>query len=435
MSSSPAPSYRALLDVPGLRRLVASALFSRTAAQMASLQLVLFVLARFHSPQLAGLTITASIVPGLLLSPVAGAVLDRGARVPLIVLDYIVGGSALLLIVVLGEAGGLAPWSLVLIAALQSLTAPLSNSGTRSLFPTIVPRALWDRANAVDSGGYVAASVIGPGLGGAVIAVVGTTWALAAPALLSFAAAALVVGMKVTVPPSVLPTAGILRDAREGLLYVVRHRGLRALAVTVSVFNIAGGMLIVATPVLVLTRLHSSSAEVGALFAVMGGTGIVAGMVTGRFDSEGRERAMLAAGCLATALAMVVLVFANSLALAAVGMAIAGVANGPLDIALFSLRQRVTDPAWFGRAFAVSMSLNFTGIPVGSAVAGPIVARSVGAGFVMGAVFAGVAALLPLVMLPAGGRRAAVTVATDVTPAVKVSQDRITNPTPVPPPR
>ena len=407
MSSSPAPSYRALLDVPGLRRLVLSALFSRTAAQMASLQLVLFVLARFHSPQLAGLTVTASIVPGLLLSPLAGAVLDRGARVPLIVLDYVVAGVALLLIVVLAEAGALASWSLMLIAAAQSVTMPLSNSGTRSLFPTIVPRPLWDRANAVDSGGYVTAAVIGPGLAGAVIAVVGTTWALAAPALLSFVAASLVVGMKVTVPPSGLPTAGILRDARDGLLYVVRHRALRTLAVTVSVFNIAGGTLIVATPVLVLTRLHSTSVEVGALFAVMGGTGIVAGLVTGRFDSEGRERAWLAAGCVATALAMVVLIFADSLAMAALGMAIAGLANGPLDIALFSLRQRVTDPAWFGRAFAVSMSLNFVGIPLGSAVAGPIVARSVGAAFVMGAVFAGTAAMLPLLMLPASGRPAA----------------------------
>ena len=35
--------------------------------------------------------------------------------------------------------------------------------------------------------------------------------------------------------------------------------------------------------------------------------------------------------------------------------------NGPFDISLFTLRQRRTDPAWFGRAFAVSMSLNFVG--------------------------------------------------------------------------
>jgi hypothetical protein len=48
-------------------------------------------------------------------------------------------------------------------------------------------------------------------------------------------------------------------------------------------------------------------------------------------------------------------------------MAIAGLANGPLDIALFTLRQRRTDPAWMGRAFTISMNLNFSGFPIGAA--------------------------------------------------------------------
>lgn len=398
MSSSPAPSYRALLAVPGLARLVSSALLSRTAAQMSSLQLVLFVLARFHSPQLSGITVMMAIVPGLMLSPLAGAILDRRARVPLIILDYGVAGAALLLIALLAEGGVLQPWSLVLIAAAQSLTQPLSNSGTRSLFPIIVPRPMWDRANAVDSGGYVVATIIGPGLGGAIVAVVGATWALAVPAGLSFAAGALLVGMRL--PSTAAEAPGrMLRDAWEGLLYVVRNPALRALAVAVSVFNVGNGAVTVALPVMVLTRLHGGSVQVGILFAVMGVSGIAAGLLTGRFNSEGRERAMLIAGCVPTAVAMLMLVVAHSMALAVAAMAIAGMANGPLDIALFSLRQRATDPAWFGRAFAVSMSLNFVGVPVGSAVAGPVVAHSVGGAFLMAAVFAALASLAPLLML------------------------------------
>ena len=405
--SSPSPlSYRALIAVAGFPRLLGSTLLSRTAAQMSSLMLVLFVLDRFHSPQLSGVTVLASIAPGLLMSPIAGAVLDRGARVPLIMLDYCIAGIALALIALLGIAGVLAPWSLVLIAAAQSVTMPLSNSGTRSLYPLIVPRALWDRANAVDSGGYVVAMVVGPGLGGAIVALIGVTWALMVPAALSILAAALTYGMPV--PATTTASTGrILRDARDGLLYVVRQRELRGLAVTVSVFNLAGGALTVGLPVLVLSRLHQTSVEVGTLFAVMGATGIAAGLIAGRFNSEGRERAMLVWGCLVTALAMIVLSLADSLALAALAMALVGLANGPLDIALFSLRQRVTDPAWLGRAFAVSMSLNFSGIPVGSVITGPVVAHSIGGAFAMAAVFAALAAAAPLLMLPAGARREA----------------------------
>src|SRR5438067_886809 len=50
-----------------------------------------------------------------------------------------------------------------------------------------------------------------------------------------------------------------------------------------------------------------------------------------------------------------------------------GTTSGPADIALFSMRQRRTDPAWYGRAFAISMSLNFAGTPLGSAISGPLI--------------------------------------------------------------
>jgi predicted MFS family arabinose efflux permease len=404
MSSSSAPSYRALLAVPGFPRLVGSMLLSRTAGQMSILLLVLFALDRFHSPQLSGITVLVGIVPGLLVSPLAGAVLDRGARVPLIVLDYCVGATSLALIALLGVGGLIAPWSLVLIAGLGSVTMPLSNSGTRSLFPAIVPRAMWDRANAVDSGGYVAAVVVGPGLAGTLVALVGTTWALLVPAALSLAAAAMVLGMSVPAPAR-MSSETILRSARAGLAYVLRNPGLRALAVTIAVFNLANGGLTVALPVLVLTRLHDTSVQVGLLFAVMGVAGIASGLVAGRFDSEGRERPMLSGGALVTAVALVALALAHSLVVAAFAMALIGLTNGPMDVALFSMRQRVTHPAWFGRAFAVSMSLNYIGFPIGSALTGPVVARSVSGAFVMATGFVLLAALASLLMLPSQRRR------------------------------
>jgi len=44
---------------------------------MLTVAFVLFVLARYQSPQLAGAATFLLIFPGLLLSPIAGALLDR----------------------------------------------------------------------------------------------------------------------------------------------------------------------------------------------------------------------------------------------------------------------------------------------------------------------------------------------------------------------
>ena len=55
-------------------------------------------------------------------------------------------------------------------------------------------------------------------------------------------------------------------------------------------------------------------------------------------------------------------------------MLLRGSIEGLFDVPMFTLRQRRTDPAWLGRAFSVSMSLNFIGYPIGSAIGGALAA-------------------------------------------------------------
>ena len=66
-------SYRALLRVPTLGRVLVSMQIARVAQSMVGVAIVLFTLDRFGSPAFAGLVTFASIFPGLLIAPVAGA--------------------------------------------------------------------------------------------------------------------------------------------------------------------------------------------------------------------------------------------------------------------------------------------------------------------------------------------------------------------------
>jgi hypothetical protein len=94
-------------------------------------------------------------------------------------------------------------------------------------------------------------------------------------------------------------------------------------------------------------------------------------------------------------------------------MAAGGLCNGPLDIALFTLRQRRTDQAWMGRAFTVSMNLNFSGFPIGAALAGAMLAIwpvEIAIAFGVGA--NGLGALLGYVLIPRGDDDAAPTATT-----------------------
>src|SRR5258708_23193885 len=150
----------------------------------------------------------------------------------------------------------------------------------------------------------------------------------------------------------------IVREAWRGLQYVVRNATLRGLALTLSTFNLAWGVLFIAIPVLVLGRLHQGPAAVGFLWGAMGLAGLVSALVTGRIDSRGRERQLMAGAILVGAVGIALLPFAAALPLAVAAIVIVGAANGPFDVSLFTLRQRRHDPAWFGQAFAISRSVH-----------------------------------------------------------------------------
>src|SRR3954466_11956855 len=154
-------SYRALLTVRGLPRIVVSMQLSRIAQSMVGVALVLFTLAEYHSPALTGLVTFASVFPGIVVAPIAGALLDRHGRTRLVMLDYAVALVALVLIGGLGLAHALSVPLLLGIALVSSLTTVLSATGLRSLFPLIVPERLWERVNAIDSNGYLVATILG----------------------------------------------------------------------------------------------------------------------------------------------------------------------------------------------------------------------------------------------------------------------------------
>ncbi|MBJ7594350.1 MAG: hypothetical protein JF886_05700 [Candidatus Dormibacteraeota bacterium] len=79
-----------------------------------------------------------------------------------------------------------------------------------------MPRPLWERANAVDSGGYVVASIAGPAVAGLLVGLAGVQVALLATAALYLAGAAVLLAMR---EPELecATTTSLGRDALAGL--------------------------------------------------------------------------------------------------------------------------------------------------------------------------------------------------------------------------
>ena len=385
--------------MPSLGRVLLGMQISRISQSMVSIVMILFALQRYDSAPLAGIVAFASIAPGMIVSPIAGALLDRHGRVRLIILDYIVAATSLTLTAALSSAGDLPAWLLVGIAMVASLTGPLSSSGLRSLFPLMVPEPLWERVNAVDSNGWVLATVVGAPFGAVFAQVLGFEVALGIIAA-GYVVSAVVMFGAPDPRTDVASTGNLVRDAWLGLVYTWNNRTLRALAISLSTMNLTGGVIQIVVPLIILKRLGMDQDTVGYMFGLSGAFGVVSAFACGRLKTEGRERPLIIVPGIVFIGTTAILLWPAGLLPIVLCMAISGLANGPLDIAMFTLRQRRTDPAWMGRAFTVSMNLNFSGFPIGAALAGILVTSSIEAALVFGLAANVAAAVLAYLLIP-----------------------------------
>ncbi|WP_244563611.1 MFS transporter [Ensifer aridi] len=361
---------------------------------MFTLTLVMFVLARFSSPALVGWFTFAAIVPGLVVSPAAGVLLDRVGPTTAIRVDMTVSAVVVAGVSIAGWVGWSSPPVLFILVMLFSLTGPLGAAGTRTLLPRLVPPQALDRANALDTGIYAIVDVVGPAMAGAVVAWIGPEAAMVMVAA-ACAGAAICLPHVQCLPGSAAAHTSFLRQTIEGIQIVARQPTLRGLAVSYSFYQITWGVLYVVIPVLVSQHYATAagSSVVGVLWAAVGIAGSVGALLAGHFRTTGRERHVMAAGMVVTAFAAWPIATEFGFGGLVIGLMLAGVTSGPIDVALLTLRQRRTDPQQLSRVMSISMSLNSAGFPLGSAIAGLVITNSSPATFVLAGIASVVAAI------------------------------------------
>jgi len=401
-------SYRDVLRQTAVVRLLVSAGLARTANQMQSLAFLLLALTSYHSPAKAGVIAMLSILPGLIVSPLAGNALDRLKTSLCVIADYWFTAALLAAMAVLAARQALSFPVLGILAAVSSLTTPLSQGGTRALIPVFVPRPLWDRANALDSISVELSYVVGPPFAGVCFSLFGSSATLAATAA-AFGLAALPL-LRLGSQGQAAEKEAENEEAENeqdpgttwsGVRYVLGNLALRGSALSMLISRLGFGALTVALPVLTLRHLHASSATVGLLWATAAVAATASHVVFGRVDTNQTERRWICIGMAGAGIGMLVVALSGSLAQALAGMILLGSSQGPIDITTLSLAQRRTDPAWMGRSFSITQTLASVGLPLGALLGGSLAGAT---GMISAAAASGLmlsASLLALLVIPA----------------------------------
>ena len=395
-------SYRQLLRLPNVLALLSATCLSRLADRMFAIAIVFHTLAAFGSPAFAGWIAFAAVAPGLLISPLAGTLLDRAGAIRGIVADLALSAAMSLVLAVCILAAWATPPTVMVLAVVYALSSPLSAAGIRVLLPRLVPATALDRANALDTAVHAVVDVAGPSLAGLLVGLSGpiTTFVAIAAA---YAAATVCVALLRSPSLPLQPSPGFLRQALQGLGFVGGWPVLRGLAIGYALNMVTWGMLWVALPVAVARSFPIGTWQsiTGLVWAGVGVAGGIGALVSGQFGMVGREVRGITLCMVATAFGVGFAATRSGMPGLVFGLLLAGLMAGPVDVGVLTLRQRRTDPADLGRVLAVSMSLNLSGFPIGAVLGGILVAWSPSSAFLAAALASLLGAWATIALIPA----------------------------------
>jgi predicted MFS family arabinose efflux permease len=371
-------TIRQALHEPLFRRLLAALAISQTGNWLYNVALLAVVYERTHSATWVAVTTAARVVPIVVCGPFGGVVADRCDRRRVMIASDTIQAGAMLVLAGVAAAG----WPIVLapvLAGLATVAASPYPSCVAATTPRLVAEDRLAGANAARSAVGSACIVVGPALGGLLMATTSSVAAFVANAA-SFALSALLVA-SLPAGDRFAPVATeqgadrprLLGDLAAGVRAL---RGspvaLRLVGADISCSVVYGAQTVLF--VLVARSLGYGADGYGWLLAGCGLGGVLGTAVAARAADAHRPRLVLALALLAVAVPLPLLVVTHSILVALLLAMVGGAGAILVEVLADTGLQRCLDEEVLGRAYGFALPAAIAGIVVGSLLAAPLVA-------------------------------------------------------------
>jgi MFS family permease len=389
-------TYRDLLTNRNLSRLLFGEFVSAIGDWLYIVALLVVIYTETGDPLLLGLFGAVRSIPYILLSVPAGVISDRvDRRLILFITDLARGACMLGMAVVLALDG-----PLVLLAALAVLAACFSTffyPAIGAYIPNLVEneRQLGPANSAwasLDNLGFV----VGPVLGGLLVAAGGTNLAFVINAITFCVIAAILWRLPSSrnLTPALEPAQAV-GDEGSTPAPAVSRAPLIGLGVIRSMdYAIAGGIAML-TVILATDILHAGEAATGYLNAAIGVGGVAGALVSAALVLRRSLRLPIIAGAAVLAIGAAAVGLAPSIVIAFMAIVLVSAGHLVLEVLGATIMQRATTDAVRGRAVGALMTVDTIAEAAGSLLF-PVLVVTFGAAIVLGA--SGVLMIVALVV-------------------------------------
>jgi H+ antiporter protein len=336
------------------------------------------VLQRNGSAVEASIVAMAGTLPLLVATLIAGAAVDYLGRRVVSMISDLLSALSVAAVPVIALVFGVDAINVAVLAGLAALGAffdPAGMTARETMLPEAAQRAGWtlDRSNSAYEAIFNLSYIVGPGIGGLLIATVGgidTMWVTAGAFVLSIAAIA-VLRLEGAGTPNRDELPQVWAGIVEGLRFVWRNRVLRTLAV---VDLTATGLYMPMESVLFPKYFTDKDqpAQLGWVLMSLAIGGVIGALGYAVLSKYTARRTVMLVALLVLGVAMTVIAFLPPLPVILVLSAIVGLVYGPIAPIYNYVMQTQAPPHLRGRVVGVMGSLAYAAGPLGLIVAGPL---------------------------------------------------------------
>ena len=347
-------SQQARRDLRPLLLLEGAVLLSGIGNGVASVSIPWLVLARTGEATLAGLVGAVTAIPLLISALFSGSLVDTFGRKRTSVVSDAASAVSVALIPIVDLWLGLDITLLIVLVVLGALFDPAGATARESMIPEAGAEADWPlaRTNSVHEATWGVSYLIGPALGGLLIALVGpvtTLWITAAGFVLSIIAVALMRAPGIGRPAREDRPETVLAGSAEGVRLVWRDPLLRTTTI-LSALLVAVYLPIEGVVLPYIFEQQGRPAALGLVLTALSAGGIAGALAYSVVGPRSRRYPLFVGSLIFASASMLAMALAPSYVwLVAAAVVLAGLFWGPVDPLINGAMQTRTDPeAWQG---------------------------------------------------------------------------------------
>jgi MFS family permease len=316
----------------------------------------------------------AAGIPAIALNLFGGVVADKVNQRKLIISTQTISALMLLILGSLVLLEIIVPWHVLVIAFCIGSVQAFDNPSRQAIFPQLIDMTDMMKAVALNSMVWQGTRIVGPAIGGIIIATkYGTSPGFFVGALGFVTMSAAMATIKGTDSKKPSTGKGIFQDMMEGIQFI-RHQPVFLALIGLTFFNSIFGMsYITLLPVFAKDILEIGSSGLGYLHAISGIGGIVGTLLTTRLSKSIGRGKILSAGAISFGFCLSLFAVSsatlNSIPLSALFIFLAGISSSLYMITIMSTLQIMVPNELRGRVMGI-YGMTFNLIPIGAMQAG-----------------------------------------------------------------